>query len=117
MAMIHRFSHVNPPHLQPIRSTGKTAVRNADGIRALGTVLEECQWHRGTIVKASAAMMSISVEKESKVPVMLYSGKALVRLLKVSARPQVAKGGLGSGKGNQLGEQSHMSGVNGEECQ
>lgn len=75
-------------------------MRNADGIRALGTILEECQWHRGTIVKASAAMMAISVEKESKVPVMLYGGKALVRLLKVSAAYWAVGQDRGGGVGN-----------------
>lgn len=61
---------------------GKTAVREADGIRALGQVLETARWHRPTVVRASAALMAVSIEKDSKVPIVLHAGKPLVRLLK-----------------------------------
>ena len=62
---------------------GKTAVREADGIRALGEMLSLGQWNHELQKQASAALMTVSVEKESKVPVVKFAGESLVKLLKV----------------------------------
>lgn len=63
---------------------GKTAIREANGVRALGAVLEIAQWHRDTLRQASAALMSVSIEKESKVQIVQLAARPLVRLLKGS---------------------------------
>lgn len=62
---------------------GKTAIREADGIRALGEVLTLARWNHEAQKQSSAALMALSVEKESKVPVIKFAGESLVRLLKV----------------------------------
>ena len=67
---------------------GKTAVREADGIRALGEVLALGRWSHAVQKRASAALMAVSVEKESKLPMVKHAGESLVRLLKVGTRTQ-----------------------------
>ncbi len=87
-------------------SFGKTAVREADGIRALGAVLTLARFNipvqvcghplmkaffrHATFVaktpspaqrKTTAALAGVSVEKESKMPLVLHAGSALVKLL------------------------------------
>lgn len=49
----------------------------------LADMLVHCAFHRGTMLAATSALMGVSVEKESKVPVMLFAGKELVHLVKV----------------------------------
>lgn len=46
-------------------------------------MLSQCAFHRPTLLKATAALMGVAVEKESKVPVMRAAGVELVKLLKV----------------------------------
>ena len=64
---------------------GKTAIREADGIRALGELLAFGQWTPKVQRQATAALMAVSVEKESKLPVVKHAGIDLVKLLKVRA--------------------------------
>ncbi|KAL6761202.1 radial spike protein 8 [Haematococcus lacustris] len=63
---------------------GKTALRETRAIEMLATMLSHCMAHRGAMLKATSALLGVSVEKESKVPVMLFAGVQLVRLVKDS---------------------------------
>ncbi len=56
-------------------------VRCAD----LGVMLTFLAYQPGALRKATAALMALSVEKESKVPVILHAGRQLVHLLQVSS--------------------------------
>ncbi|GAX81056.1 hypothetical protein CEUSTIGMA_g8491.t1 [Chlamydomonas eustigma] len=61
---------------------GKTAVREADGVRALGSLLGLARFNLAVQKKTTAALMAVSVEKEAKQQVVLFAGQHLVRLLK-----------------------------------
>lgn len=43
--------------------------------------------HRPTLKHASAALLAISVEQESKLPTVMWAGVHLMKLLKVSSKP------------------------------
>mmetsp|Transcript_30967 Transcript_30967/g.68609 ORF Transcript_30967/g.68609 Transcript_30967/m.68609 type:complete len:382 (+) Transcript_30967:207-1352(+) len=68
---------------------GKTAVREADGVKALGTLLTSAAFHPSTVKRTTSALMAISIEKESKVLVVVFGGTALIKLLK-SDDPELA---------------------------
>lgn len=59
---------------------GKTATRNADAFKVLSELLT--LQHRGVIKHIAAALMGLAVEKEAKVPVMLFAGVHLVKLMR-----------------------------------
>lgn len=61
---------------------GKTAARESDAIRAIAELMRLGLYHPLTVRKCSSALMGVSIEKESKVPVMEYAGETLVKLLK-----------------------------------
>eukprot|EP00798_Chlamydomonas_sp_ICE-L_P019287 gene19287-25931_t len=61
---------------------GKTAAREADAIRAIGALTSLGKFHPLTVSKCSSALMGVSIEKESKVPVMQQAGAILNQLLK-----------------------------------
>jgi hypothetical protein len=45
-------------------------------------MLELCAWQPDALLACTAALMGISVEKESKLPVAQHAGQQLVKLLK-----------------------------------
>lgn len=61
---------------------GRKAVREAGGVEVVASVLEIAQFFRPAQLAATAALMALSVERESKIPVMKTCGAMLVRLLK-----------------------------------
>jgi len=65
-------------------AAGKTALREAGAIKQLGIMLVHCGFHPGCVLASSSALMGLSVEKESKVHIMLYAGQSLVKLMTTS---------------------------------
>mmetsp|Transcript_34988 Transcript_34988/g.62909 ORF Transcript_34988/g.62909 Transcript_34988/m.62909 type:complete len:389 (-) Transcript_34988:967-2133(-) len=59
---------------------GKTQVREAEPFEVIKMMLT--LQHRGVVRNTVAALMGMSIEKESKEPIMLYCGLMLVALLK-----------------------------------
>mmetsp|Transcript_2893 Transcript_2893/g.7784 ORF Transcript_2893/g.7784 Transcript_2893/m.7784 type:complete len:385 (-) Transcript_2893:448-1602(-) len=63
---------------------GKNALLEAGAIPVIGGMLDAARFHPETVRKASAALMSVSVDKECKLPIIESCGSTLVRLLRSS---------------------------------
>ncbi|MEW5319704.1 MAG: hypothetical protein WDW38_010842 [Sanguina aurantia] len=59
---------------------GKTSAREADAIKILGQLM--VLNHRPALKHASAALLAISVEQESKLPTVMHAGVHLMKLLR-----------------------------------
>jgi hypothetical protein len=61
---------------------GRKVVREAGGVEAISTILHVAQFSRAPLVAATTALMAVSVEEESKLPLMKSGGVRLVALLR-----------------------------------
>ena len=61
---------------------GRRVVREAGGVDALSTILHVAQFSRPTLVASTSALMALSVEEPSKLPIMKNGGARLISLLK-----------------------------------
>lgn len=61
---------------------GRKVMREAGGVEAICSILHVAQFSRAALVASTSALMAVSVEEESKLPLMKSGGVRLVELLR-----------------------------------